>query len=87
MAVPDDLNVDVMSEQLLAVVGALDHIASRLSPEEAADLLDSAALQTFWRDWPAASTWAGMLCRRLSLDLAAPAAAVDDFDDEIGGSG
>ena len=80
--------MDDPSAQLLEALGLLDEVADTLTADEAAEELDEATLQTFWREWPRASAWAGALWRRLNAELAEPAAVADDPDlDEFGGSG
>jgi hypothetical protein len=45
-------------------------------------------LQTFWREWPHASVWAGTLWRHLNRDLETPARERSDVElDEVGGTG
>ena len=80
--------VESPSVRLLAVVDALDALARESTPAEAADEMDPAVLQAFWREWPHASVWAGNLWRELNRDLEAPSEARVDRDiDEVGGSG
>ncbi len=80
--------MDDPSAQLLEALDLLDEVADSVTPDEAAEELDEATLQTFWREWPRTSAWAGALWRRLNAELAEPAAVADDPDlDEIGGSG
>ena len=79
---------DSSSERLLAVVDALDAVAREQTPVEAAESLDPAVLQAFWREWPHTSVWAGNLWRALNRDLEVPAGARTDREvDEVGGSG
>ena len=79
---------DNQSEQLLGVVDALDALSRSCSPAEAAESLDPVVLQTFWREWPHTSVWAGNLWRTLNLDLEEPASERQDREvDEVGGSG
>ena len=79
---------DNQSEQLLGVVDALDALSQACSPAEAAEHLDPVVLQTFWREWPHTSVWAGNLWRTLNLDLEEPASERRDREvDEGGGSG
>ena len=75
-------------EVLSNSIDALEHLADRMTPQEAVAELDAADLQTFWREWPNASAWAGTLWRLLEADLAVPAQAEGDADaEEVGGSG
>jgi hypothetical protein len=70
------------------VVDALDALSRACSPAEAAEHLDPVVLQTFWREWPHTSVWAGNLWRTLNLDLEEPASErLDREVDEVGGSG
>ena len=65
----------------------LGEIADEVTAEQAAEELDEATLQTFWREWPRTSAWAGALWRQLNTALEEPARVADDPDlDEIGGS-
>lgn len=76
------------SEQLLEAITLLENVSRSITPDDAADELDAATLQSFWREWPSASGWAGALWRRLNQDLEAPAAPQTDPEtDEVGGSG
>ncbi len=76
------------SEQLLEAMSLLDEVSRSVTPDAAADELDAATLQSFWREWPNASGWAGALWRRLNQDLETPSAPhADPETDEIGGSG
>ena len=76
------------SELLLDAMTRLEEVARTVTPDEALDEIDAATLQSFWREWPAATWWAGALWRRLNDDLAAPAEeAIDPDTDEVGGSG
>lgn len=73
-------------EPLMEAVSKLDELSSELTPEEAADELDEASLQVFWKQWPDISSWAGALWRRLNEDMSVPAEPVSDPDlDESGG--
>lgn len=72
-----------------AIVGALDalaDVASGMTAQEAVDEIDAATLQTFFKEWPSVSTWAGTLWRLLSTDLERPPPTTPDLE-EIGGEG
>jgi len=76
------------SEQLIQAIDSLEALARARTPAEAAREFDPADLQTFWREWPHASVWAGNLWRELNKDLEQPAIERQDRDlDEVGGSG
>ena len=76
------------SEQLLEAMTLLEDLSRSVTAEEAADEIDAATLQSFWREWPAAAGWAGALWRRLNQDLETPATPLSDPQvDEVGGSG
>ncbi len=76
------------SELLLDAMTMLEEVARSITPEEALDEIDPATLQSFWREWPHTTGWAGELWRRLEADLAEPSAEAGDPDtDEVGGSG
>lgn len=76
------------SEELLEAMTLLESVSRTITPDDAAEELDSASLQAFWREWPNASGWAGALWRRLNLDLETPSAPqADPETDEVGGSG
>lgn len=74
---------------LLDVLDTLRGVAGTLTAEEAAEQLDAATLQVFWREWPASSGWAGALWRRLNADLEQPARTPSGSQElrELGGSG
>ena len=76
------------SDDLLEAMTLLESVSRAITPEAAAAELDEATLQSFWREWPNASGWAGALWRRLNQDLETPSTPhVDPEVDEIGGSG
>lgn len=76
------------SEQLLEAMTLLESVSTSITPDDAAEELDFATLQSFWREWPNASGWAGALWRRLNQDLERPATPhADPETDEVGGSG
>ena len=76
------------SELLLDAMTKLEEVAKSITPEDALDEIDPATLQSFWREWPHATGWAGELWRRLNADLEQPATPPSDPDrDETGGSG
>jgi hypothetical protein len=80
--------MDDPSDQLLEAMTLLDAVSRSVTPEAAAVELDPATLQSFWREWPSASGWAGSLWRRLNEDLETPASPHSDPEtDEVGGSG
>ena len=75
-------------ERLLEVLAQLGAVADEVTPDEAAQTLDDATLQVFWRDWPQISSWAGALWRKLNHDLADAARPHGQPDlDDLGGSG
>lgn len=75
-----------VSDRLMTAITSLERVADELTPEEAADALDNAALQTFWREWPGVGAWAGALWRRLNEELEEPAREQKDPQrDEVGG--
>ncbi|SVC66990.1 uncharacterized protein METZ01_LOCUS319844, partial [marine metagenome] len=49
------------SERLIQAIDSLEALARARTPAEAAREFDPADLQTFWREWPHASVWAGNL--------------------------
>jgi len=74
------------SDRLIEALTDLQQVADEMTAQEAAATLDVAALQTFWREWPDVSSWAGALWRRLNEDLAAPSTMQHPSDhDETGG--
>ena len=76
------------SERLIQASDSLESLARARTPAEAAREVDSADLQTFWREWPHASVWAGNLWRELNKDLEQPAIERQDRElDAVGGSG
>ena len=76
------------SGSLIQAIDSLEALARACTPAEAAREFDPADLQTFWREWPHASVWAGNLWRELNKDLEAPSTERLDRDlDEVGGSG
>ena len=76
------------SDRLLRAVEELERVAESVTPDEAARVLDEATLQVFWQRWPHASSWAGALWRLLNVDLADPAAPVEESEfHEVGGEG
>jgi hypothetical protein len=77
-----------LSERFLGALSALESVADEVTPDVAASVLDDAAVQVFWRDWPRLGSWAGSLWRTLDGDLAGPSSPVaDDEVDEVGGEG
>jgi hypothetical protein len=80
--------VDDPSVQLTEALDLLAAVADELTPEEAADEIDAASLQVFWREWPGLSGWAGSLWRQLNADLDQAATPQSDAEmQEIGGEG
>jgi hypothetical protein len=80
--------MDDVSVRFLDALSTLDDVADEVTADNAAALLDDAALQVFWRDWPRLGSWAGALWRQLNEDLAGPSAAFDEGGlDEVGGEG
>jgi hypothetical protein len=76
------------SERLLEAIDALEELARAVTPGQAAEDLDPLVLQSFWREWPHASVWAGTLWRHLNRDLERPASQQRDAElDEVGGVG
>jgi hypothetical protein len=66
----------------------LEAVADEVTPDEAAQSLDDATLQVFWRDWPHISSWGGALWRKLNQDIGDAAEPAGEPDlDELGGSG
>jgi hypothetical protein len=75
------------SQRLIDALTALEEVADEVSADEAVDVLEGAALQLFWRDWPALSGWAGAVWRRLNADMDRSSQPVRDPDlDEVGGN-
>lgn len=73
---------------LTGAIDGLEQLAGQMTPEEALAGMDAASLQTFWREWPDASAWAGSLWRLLEAELSSPARPQLDPDiDEVGGTG
>ncbi len=80
--------MDDVSERFLGALSALEHLADEVPFDEAAATFDDAALQVFWRTWPALGSWAGAVWRQLNEDLARPSSAVAEPElDEVGGEG
>jgi hypothetical protein len=80
--------MDDVSVRFLAALSTLDDVADEVASDEAAAVLDEAALQVFWREWPRVGSWAGALWRQLNEDLAGPSLAADEAGlDEVGGEG
>ena len=76
------------SERLLEALAELQEITIGVTADEAAQMLDDASLQVFWRDWPDVASWAGALWRHLNAEFAEPARPPADPDlDETGSSG
>jgi len=76
------------SDRLIQAIDSLEALARTYTPAEAAREFDPTDLQTFWREWPHASVWAGNLWRELNKDLETPSSERQDRDlDEVGGSG
>jgi hypothetical protein len=74
--------------RLMEALDLLGEVADELTAQDAADELDDATLQAFWRDWPRHGAWAGALWRLLNADLEDSAQPLQDPDtEEIGGSG
>ena len=76
--------MDDNGERLVSAVERLQEVADELTADEAADALDDATLQLFWRDWPRIQSWAGSLWRRLDEELA-ELAAPSAVDGDTGG--
>lgn len=75
-------------ERFMEAISRLEELSTELTPEDAAEQLDEANLQVFWKQWPDVSAWAGALWRHLNEDLAEPAEPVSDPElDESGGGG
>ncbi len=68
--------MDDISDRLAQAMATFEDIADHVTAHEAADTVDSATLQMFWKHWPHVSKWAGGLWRQLNDDLAAPS----DYD-------
>jgi len=79
--------VDDAGERLVDALERLQEVADDVTPDEAADALDDATLQVFWRDWPNVSSWAGALWRRLDADMARDSTPPQDEFDDVGGEG
>ncbi len=80
--------VSMDDEALTEAIDGLEQLAGRMTPEEALAEMDPAILQTFWREWPDASSWAGSLWRLLESELSSPAQPqLDPEIDEVGGTG
>ena len=73
-----------VAQQLLEAMEALDEVAYSITVQEAAEELDEATLQMFWRDWPRIQSWAGSLWRHLDNELAEMASPAGG-DVETGG--
>lgn len=74
------------ADRLVDALTALRDVADEHTADEAVDALDAATLQTFWREWPDVSSWAGSLWRNLDRDLASPSQQQEDPQrDEVGG--
>ena len=80
--------VEDPAARLIEALDVLGAVADDVTADQAYEEVDAATLQVFWREWPAVSSWAGALWRRLNADLAQPARPPRDADlDEIGESG
>ena len=76
------------SDRLISAIEELDRVASEITADEAAKVLDEATLQVFWQRWPHVSGWSGALWRRLNETLADAAMPADDSEfHEVGGEG
>ena len=74
------------ADQLLQAITALEGVADTVRPEAAADCIDGATLEAFWREWPDLSEWVERLWKRLDDDFGGPARPVrDPLRDETGG--
>jgi hypothetical protein len=79
---------DDVGERLLGVLNEFGAITRQLPAEDAADALDNAILEVFWRDWPPLRSWTESLWQRTHQDLDTPATPVSDPEiDEVGGEG
>lgn len=80
-----------MDDPAAGLIGALDQlkrVAKALTADEAAEELDTATLEVFWREWPSVSGWSGALWRQINADLEDAAASPRGEEvDELGGSG
>jgi hypothetical protein len=77
-----------VAERLIQALEEFESVCADVTPDEAAQSLDDATLQVFWRDWPSIGSWAGALWRKLDQDLAGPARPSKDPDlDEVGEGG
>jgi hypothetical protein len=74
-----------VAQQLLEAMEALDEVADSVTAHDAAEELDEATLQLFWRDWPRIQSWAGTLWRRLDEELAEMASPAGGEVDTGGG--
>ncbi len=82
------VGVSTGEEALSQAIDALEQVATQMTPDEALAEIDPATLQSFWREWPDASAWAGSLWRLLEAELASPARPqLDPEVDEVGGTG
>ncbi len=79
--------MDDISDRLLRVISEFEEIADDASPPEAAQAMEEATLQLFWRQWPHVSSWGGSLWRLLNEDISDPATSAKDDFDEVGGGG
>lgn len=73
---------------LIAALDTLEGVAGDLTADEAAEQIDAATLNVFWREWPALARWCGALWREVNADLDMPSSTpADDEVHELGGSG
>jgi hypothetical protein len=76
------------TDRFLDAIAQLEAVADEETPEDAARSFDETTLQSFWRDWPHMSSWAGALWRRLNEDLEHAAAPATEEDlHEVGEAG
>ena len=75
-----------VAERLLDALNEFQQIASAMTAEQAAQALDEASIEAFWRDWPDLNSWGGALWRMVDEDHAEPAREAADSElDEVGG--
>ena len=66
----------------------LDHVADKMTPEEAERAFGEVTKENFWRMWPGVRDWADALWRALDEERAQMARPVEDEElDEVGGGG
>lgn len=66
----------------------LDHVADKLTPEDADSAFGEVTKENFWRMWPDVKAWADRFWKALEDERASMSRPVQDEElDEVGGGG